>query len=547
MKLVSKRRTGLFLGAAALLVVPILLLLPGDQAAPSPEFADLWNSHDPFDQIVKEATILGVNQIVNGLQCIEGPGVALCLHPDTDPETAEEILRNLPTYVPSLGMGKETYNGQGRWSYTVTDGSTGTEGNPITLTWSFVPDGTNADGGPSNLFAVFNAVWGSTGWQTKIRNAFDKWDDVLGTTYIEVSDDGAPLPSSPGALGLRGDVRLSGRSIDGSGNVLAYNYYPNGGDMVLDTDDVYYYYVPTGNFANLRNVVMHEHGHGMGLGHVIPENCTKLMEAYACGAIFIGPQDDDIRGGQRLYGDKWENDDTPATANALGALVDTLVVDTLSIDRNTDVDWFLFSSSGALTVWVDPIGASYFLGNQGGSESWIATDSILDLDFCLYDGTGTVLLDSVYAVGKGGTEVLTDFPLPAEDDYMIKVFRKAGSGSLIQRYKMTLIRSTSTDVALAEDRVPVPSSLDLSVAPNPFNPTTTVKFFASKAGPYVVEIFDVAGRLARVLEGRSSSAGWTEVPWDGRSDDGAAAASGLYLVRATSGGRSETARALLVR
>ncbi|MBM3320532.1 MAG: matrixin family metalloprotease [Candidatus Eisenbacteria bacterium] len=547
MKLVSKRRTGLFLGAAALLAVPVFLLLPGDQAPPSAEFADLWNSQDPFDRIVKEATIVCVNQIASGLSCIEGPGVSLCLHPDTDPATAEEILRNLPTYVPSLAMGKETYNNAGRWTYTATDGSTGTEGNPITLTWSFVPDGTNADGGPSNLFAVFNAVWGSTGWQTKIRNAFDKWDDVLGTTYIEVSDDGASLPNSPGALGLRGDVRLSGRSIDGSGNVLAYNYYPNGGDMVLDTDDVYYYYVPTGNFANLRNVVMHEHGHGMGLGHVIPEDCTKLMEAYACGAIFIGPQDDDIRGGQRLYGDKRENDDTPATANALGALVDTMVVDTLSIDRNTDVDWFLFNASGALTVWVDPIGSGYNIGNEGGGQSWIATDSILDLDFCLYNGTGTVLLDSVYAVGKGGTEVLTDFPLPSAGDYMIKVFRKAGSGSQIQRYKMTLIRSTSTDVALAEDRVPAPSSLDLSIAPNPFNPTTTVKFFAPKAGPYTVEIFDVTGRLTRVLDGRSSSAGWTEVPWDGRGEDGAAAASGLYLVRATSGGRSETERALLVR
>ncbi|MFH1681878.1 MAG: matrixin family metalloprotease [Candidatus Eisenbacteria bacterium] len=547
----KKRRIGLFFGAGYLLLFPLLLSIPGDAVpdrGPSPEFAALWNSEDPFDRIVKEATIHGLNQIATGLQCIETDIAALCLHPDTDPERAEEILRSLPTYIPSLATGKVTYNKAGRWSYTATDGSSvGTEGDPVTLTWSFVPDGTNADGGPSDLFAVFTAQWGSLGWQTKIRNAFDRWDDVIGVTYIEVSDDGAQLPNSIGVLGLRGDVRLSGRWIDGPLNVLAYNFYPPGGDMVLDTGDVDYYYVPSGNFANLKNVVAHEHGHGLGLGHVIPEDCTKLMEAYACGAIFIGPQDDDIRGGQRLYGDKHENDDTPATANVLPALTDTIVIDTLSIDRGTDLDWFVFSASGGLTVWVDPIGSRYLLGNEGGSSSWIATDSVMDLDFCLYDGTGTVLLDSVYAEGNGATEVLTGYPLPSPGDYMIKVFRKEASGGGVQRYDLTLIPVTGTDVALGESGVPASASLDLSVAPNPFNPTTTASFFAAAAGPYTVEIYDVAGRLARVLEGRASSAGRIEVPWDGKDDFGASVASGVYLMRAASGGRSETERAVLVR
>jgi hypothetical protein len=523
MKVANVRVLVLLVGAATLLALPVLLAVPG--------------------AVVEKAASGSVDEPGRMPVFVEAGGFCLCLHPDTDPAQVEEILRSLPTYVGTDAPGKEAYNKQGRWSVT-SYGATGSEGDPCTLGWSFVPDGTIADGVPSDLYAVFTAAWGGTGWITKIRQAWERWDDVLGASYIETADDGSLWPNSPGIVGVRGDCRMAGRSIDGPGNVLAYNYYPNGGDMLLDTDDVSYFQNPAGNFATLKNVVMHEHGHGLGLGHVIPTDCTKLMEAYSCGAFFIGVQDDDIRGGQRLYGDKRENDDTPATATVCGTLTDTLVFDTLSIDRGTDEDWFLFSASTGLTVWADPIGESYMIGNEGGGTSHIATDSIMDIDFCLYDNTLT-LLDSVFAVGLGGTEVLTNRPLPYDGDYYIKVFRKAGSGSGLQRYILTLIKGVTTDVAVRD--LPGPASLDLRVAPNPFNPTTTAKFYTPSAGSYSVSIFDVGGRLARTIEGRSSNAGWVEVPWDGKDDAGAAVASGVYLMRVNVGGASETARAILVR
>jgi hypothetical protein len=547
MKLAKTRRIGLVLGAVALLI-PVLLATPGDAVRSSDAKAleKLWNSSDPFDRIVRDATRIGYSRAGDEIRCIEVGDIAFCLHPDTDRSMGEEILRRLPTYSASIASGKIGFNKAGRWSTTATNPTTGTEGDPITITWSFVPDGTMADGAPSTMFADFTAEWGGgTGWMEKIRNAFQRWDDVLGVVYIEVSDDGATLPNSPGLLGARGDVRLSGRSIDGSGNVLAYNWYPNGGDMVIDTDDCYYYHIPTNNFATLKATVAHEHGHGLGLGHVIPSNCTKLMEPYSCGSQFPGPLDDDIRGGMRLYGDKRENNDTPATATVLGVLTDTLFLDTLSVDRPTDLDWYRFTADGDLSVWVDPTGSRYEVGNDGGSTSWVATDSILDLDFCIKNSTGTVLLDSVYSAGLGATEVRTGFHLPSSGDYQIKVFRKTGAS--VQRYTLKLVRSVSTGVTLADGSVPPASSLALSVAPNPFNPTTTAKFFASAAGPYSVEVYDVTGRLSRTLQGRASGAGWIEVPWDGRDEAGAETGSGVYLMRVRSGGLVETERAVLVR
>lgn len=540
MKFVKDRRFGRIVGSLAILTLPLVLLTSSD-------FTGESGGGLPAD-----AEFYGFDGDVHGTKCIHVPGLLdVCLHPDTDRATAEEILRTLPTWlgieIPE-GAGKENYWTSARWSYTATDGPTGSEGDPITITWGFVPDGTIADGQPSDLHAAFTAQWGgSTAWMTKIRNAFDRWDWALGSAYVEVSDDGANLPGSPGSLGSRGDCRLSGRSIDGNGNVLAYNYYPNGGDMVIDTDDCPYYYNPINNYATLKNVVMHEHGHGMGLGHVTPENCTKLMEAYACGPVyFVGPQDDDIRGGQRNYGDVYENNDVMGDATDLGSLVDTIFADYLSIDRGGDEDWYKFTGSGSIRIEVDPIGSAYTIGNQGGpAPTYVRTDSISDPDFCLYTAAGA-LLDSVYAMGETATEVL-DYNLPAAGDYLIKVFRKDGSGNGIQRYEMTITASgIVTDVQVADGNVPA-RALDFGIAPNPFNPRTTAKFFAAAPGPYSVDIYDVSGRLARSIDGRATGAGWVEVPWNGKDGNGSDVASGVYLMKLTHGDRSETQRAVLVR
>ena len=549
MKYADKGRFLMFFGGAALLLLP-LLLFSNDTVLPTADesrvvaWNNLLNSENPYDQIVAKATLTELENRTAGFTQL--PGVDFCLHPDTDRAMAEEILRNLPNYEEIVANGKVNYNASTRWSYTATDGSTGIAGDPITLTWGFVPDGTWADGGPSNLDSVFTAVWGHDGWKTKIRNAFDRWSWVIGITYVEVADDGASLPNSPGLLGTRGDVRLSGRSIDGNGNVLAYNYYPNGGDMVLDTDDVYYYNSPANNYATLKNVVAHEHGHGIGLGHVIPEDCTKLMEAYACGPIFVGPQDDDIRGGLRNYGDVYENNDVIGDATDLGALIDTIYADSTAIERGADFDWYLFNASGTITITMDPIGHWYMIGNQYGTAVYSRSDSISDPDFCLYD-SGGVLLDSVYAMGFTETEVLADYTLPSSGDYYIRAHRKGGTGNNVQRYKLVIAQSsTSTDVALSDGNVPA-AALDFTIAPNPFNPQTTARFFAAAAGSYSVDVYDVSGRLVRQLGGNASNAGWVEVSWNGKTDDGSDVASGVYLMRVNSGDRVDTQRAVLVR
>jgi len=68
-------------------------------------------------------------------------------------------------------------------------------------------------------------------------------------------------------------------------------------------------------------------------------------------------------------------------------------------------------------------------------------------------------------------------------------------------------------------------------APNPFNPSTEIRFTLAERGPVTLRIFDAAGRLVRTLVDGDLPADTHAVRWDGRADDGARAAAGVYLYR----------------
>jgi PKD repeat protein len=80
------------------------------------------------------------------------------------------------------------------------------------------------------------------------------------------------------------------------------------------------------------------------------------------------------------------------------------------------------------------------------------------------------------------------------------------------------------------------ASLALSLAPNPFNPSTTISFTTGQPGPVRVRIFDTQGRLVRtVLDVPMLGSGLHNLPLDGWNKEGRSPASGIYFVRVDSG------------
>jgi hypothetical protein len=83
--------------------------------------------------------------------------------------------------------------------------------------------------------------------------------------------------------------------------------------------------------------------------------------------------------------------------------------------------------------------------------------------------------------------------------------------------------------------------------PNPFNPTTRITFGLSAPGHVSLRIYDVAGRLVRMLaEGTRPAANYVEV-WDGKDASGCAAGSGIYFCRLDAGSFTQTRKMILLR
>lgn len=69
----------------------------------------------------------------------------------------------------------------------------------------------------------------------------------------------------------------------------------------------------------------------------------------------------------------------------------------------------------------------------------------------------------------------------------------------------------------------------LNIYPNPFNQTTTIFFSVPDAMAIKLTLYDVKGRRVRVLEDGTFAAGEFQTQWDGRTDDGLNAPSGVYI------------------
>ncbi|MFH1279657.1 MAG: T9SS type A sorting domain-containing protein [Candidatus Eisenbacteria bacterium] len=94
---------------------------------------------------------------------------------------------------------------------------------------------------------------------------------------------------------------------------------------------------------------------------------------------------------------------------------------------------------------------------------------------------------------------------------------------------------------------PAPPAVLESNRPNPFNPSTEVLFRLAEKGRARVAVYDLTGRLVRVLADGGFPAGPSVLVWDGAGESGRAAASGVYFVRLEAAGRTLTKKMLLLR
>ena len=380
-----------------------------------------------------------------------------------------------------LPTNAHAYLAEGRWSVTAS-GTSGSIGTPIMLTWSLVPDGTSIrSGGASNLIEYFDGLFNvddpsgdltQRPWFGAVEASFERWNQLSGITFTyEPHDDAASMRDSGGVLGLRGDVRIGGTVVDGPGGTLAYSSFPDSGDLIVDTSEIGLFANPANNYRQLRNVLMHEIGHAIGLEHIESSTDALLMEPSTSNFI-DGPQLDDIRGIQALYGDPLEKgngglgNDAPQRATGLGALsvsddlmigadavggqvVDPAEIDFVSIASFSDVDYYSFTvaSPVLLNATLTPLGGIFSQGLVGGTQLVFDANSRSNLALAVLADDGTTVLRITNDAAAGHAEMISDFDVSTAGTYFVRV---TGSAVHVQPYQLQLSASASSPELLGD-------------------------------------------------------------------------------------------------
>jgi flagellar hook assembly protein FlgD len=83
--------------------------------------------------------------------------------------------------------------------------------------------------------------------------------------------------------------------------------------------------------------------------------------------------------------------------------------------------------------------------------------------------------------------------------------------------------------------------------PNPFNPTTTLRYDLPKNSMVTITIYDMLGNRVKTLANGIQEAGNTSIIWNGRDDDGELVSTGVYIYKIQSGIFSQTKKMVLLK
>jgi len=83
--------------------------------------------------------------------------------------------------------------------------------------------------------------------------------------------------------------------------------------------------------------------------------------------------------------------------------------------------------------------------------------------------------------------------------------------------------------------------------PNPFNPTTSIKFGLPDAMPVEISIYSITGKKVSTLINQELSAGYYQVNWDGTGKSGNKVPSGIYIYTLKAGSKRLTSKMLFAK
>ena len=185
-----------------------------------------------------------------------------------------------------------------------------------------------------------------------------------------------------------------------------------------------------------------------------------------------------------------------------------------------------------------PQGFSVASGSAGNSLTWGAAPEADFAFFRVYRSTApTTAPDPASLVHETTSTSWSDPDVSRAWSYAVTAVDAAGNES------GAAVSSTPTAAALV-----LPKSVQLLPnVPNPFNPSTTLRFALPARGPVRLTIYNATGRVVRDWAWEDLGPGTHSLLWDGRDAHGARAASGAYMARLQAGATQHVRQMILLK
>ncbi|MCC7429216.1 T9SS type A sorting domain-containing protein [bacterium] len=154
-----------------------------------------------------------------------------------------------------------------------------------------------------------------------------------------------------------------------------------------------------------------------------------------------------------------------------------------------------------------------------------------------------VTLPFVISAGDSAEIEMTCFPITTG---VFNATLQIINNSSVSPYNVNIVCDASTDVSENQNFIPKEFHLEQNF-PNPFNPTTTIKFGVAKKDFTKLVIFNTLGQKVKTLVSEELLPSFYALKWDGTDEKGKQVSSGIYFYRLQSGDFSETKKMLLLR
>jgi len=227
--------------------------------------------------------------------------------------------------------------------------------------------------------------------------------------------------------------------------------------------------------------------------------------------------------------------------------------DNVSFSHNTnftDIDWayaFTLNLTG-----LTPHLSEYFemrMVNTATTEEVgrVSVDAVPAADFSISMGgmhAGQEYNVDFYADHNGNGQY--DAP-PTDHAWRLTFAQQAGDTALNFSHNTNFTDIQFPTSLFISTLTPVKEFALLGNYPNPFNPSTVIRFTVPFNQKVNVSIYDINGRKIRTLVNDVVASGYHQVKWDGRNSHGQHMAAGMYFYTLTSSSRIYSKKMILIK